>query len=118
LRTLENGAPIDVSAAIGASKFVGAQGLGAYLHDNPQAPACLVRNLYNYGVGRPTDYKSMSYYNAETRTFADSGYNLPKLYQRIATSPDFFKVVVPAGSHGATAPVQTATAASSSKGGK
>jgi hypothetical protein len=118
LRTLENGAPIDVSAAIGASKFVGAQGLGAYLHDNPQAPACLVRNLYNYGVGRPTDYKSMSYYNAETRTFADSGYNLPKLYQRIATSPDFFKVVVPAGSHGATAPVQTATADSSSKGGK
>lgn len=118
LRTLENGAPIDVSATIGSSKFAGAQGLGAYMHDSPQTSACLVRNLYDYGVGRPIDYKAMSYYNAETKAFAADGYNLPKLYQRIATSPEFFKVAMPAAADAPTAPLQTATVAQPLQGGK
>src|SRR5256885_9820997 len=38
-RTKENGAVIDVSAAIKGDKFAGGEGLGRYLHDNPKFPA-------------------------------------------------------------------------------
>ena len=46
LRTLENGTPIDVSADIDGAKFIGAQGLGKYLHNDPRVPKCLVRQLF------------------------------------------------------------------------
>ncbi|MEP7209250.1 MAG: DUF1592 domain-containing protein [Alphaproteobacteria bacterium] len=121
LRTTENGAVIDVSAEIGGAKLVGAQGLGQMMHDSPQVPACLVRNVFDYGVGRPIDYKSMPYYTAETKAFADGGYQLPALYSRIATSPEFFKVVEPAGARPSpvqTVAAQTAASAKTSSGGK
>src|SRR5262249_33425710 len=54
LRTIENGATIDVSAGINGVKFEGAQGLGQFLHDDPRVPDCLVRNVYAYAVGRET----------------------------------------------------------------
>ncbi|HVY89432.1 MAG TPA: DUF1592 domain-containing protein [Hyphomonadaceae bacterium] len=116
LRTLENGKEIDVSAKIGTTSFSGAQGLGQMMHDSPDVPACLVRNVYDYGVGRSVDYKQMPYYQAQTKAFAADGYALPKLYERIVTSPEFFKVVLPAG---AKAPdVKSAAAQSASTGGK
>ena len=52
---MENGARIDVSADLDGVKFEGAQGLGKFLRDDPRVPACLVRNVYAYGVGRKTD---------------------------------------------------------------
>src|SRR5215510_12360712 len=57
LRTEENGARIDVSAELYGVKFEGAQGLGQYLHDDPSVPACLVRNVFAYGLGRATDWR-------------------------------------------------------------
>ena len=51
LRLTENGQTIDDSAKIGGKSFVGAEGLGQYLHDNPKVPACFARKLYSYGVG-------------------------------------------------------------------
>ena len=31
------------------------------LHDEPKIPACLVRNVYAYGVGRATDERDEDY---------------------------------------------------------
>ena len=54
LRTMENGARIDVSADLYGAKFEGAQGLGKFLHDDPRVPACLVNNIYAYVGTAPT----------------------------------------------------------------
>src|SRR5436190_8298045 len=79
LRTLENGTPIDVSADIDSAKFVGAPGLGKYLHNDARVPKCLVRQLYTYGVGRRTDDSDENYLARQTKVFARSGYRLPGL---------------------------------------
>src|SRR5207248_527576 len=47
-RSTENGQAIDVSATIQGKSFVGAHGLGRFLHDNPRYPACVARKLYSY----------------------------------------------------------------------
>jgi hypothetical protein len=95
LRTMENGARIDVSADLDGKKFEGAQGLAKYLRDDPKIPACLVRNVYAYGVGRPTDERDEDYIADQTAAFASSGYVLPSLMAQIASSPEFFKPVIP-----------------------
>jgi len=97
LRTTENGVKIDVSAELNGVKFDGAQGLGKLLHDDPQVPAALVRNVYAYGVGRKTEQSDESYLYDQTKAFARNGYRLPDLMTQIASSPEFFKVVLPAG---------------------
>jgi Protein of unknown function (DUF1592)/Protein of unknown function (DUF1588)/Protein of unknown function (DUF1595)/Protein of unknown function (DUF1585)/Protein of unknown function (DUF1587) len=95
LRTTENGTTIDVSAGINGVKFEGAQGLGQFLHDDPRVPECLVRNVYAYGVGRETD--EPDYLPDQTKAFAGNGYRLPDLVVQIASSREFFKVVIPSG---------------------
>src|SRR5262249_17310198 len=50
-RPPENGEPIDVSATIQGHSFSGAQGLGQFIHDSPQYPACFARRLYSYSRG-------------------------------------------------------------------
>jgi hypothetical protein len=103
LRTMENGMPIDVSADLNGAKFTGAAGLARYLREDPRVPACLVRNVYAYGVGRKTDDRDEDYLADQTRAFAAGGYRLPDLMTQIATTPEFFEVVVPAGARSATA---------------
>ena len=97
LRTTENGATIDVSAGINGAKFEGAQGLGQFLRDDPRVPDCLVRNVYAYGAGREADAQDEDYLLNQTKAFAGNGYRLPDLIVQIASSPEFFKVVVPGG---------------------
>jgi len=98
LRTMENGTTIDVSAEInGGVKFEGAQGLGKFLHDDRRVPASLVRNVYAYAVGRKTEEQDEVYLVDQTRAFAGNGYRLPDLMVQIASSPEFFRVVVPGG---------------------
>jgi hypothetical protein len=106
LRTSENGSPIDVSADIKGAKIVGAQGLGNFLHNDPRVPACLVRDVYAYGVGRRIDDREEDYLAAQAKTFAANGYRVPDLMLQIASSPEFFKVVIPKGA----APAVPATA--------
>ena len=67
LRTLENGMPIDVSADLDGTKFTGAAGLAHYLRDDARVPACLVRNVYAYGVGRKADERDEDYLADQTR---------------------------------------------------
>ncbi|CAN5172314.1 hypothetical protein BH11PSE2_BH11PSE2_16210 [soil metagenome] len=97
LRTTENNNLIDVSADIGGAKLVGAKGLGKMLHDSPLTSACLVNNVYAYGVGRAVDDDDDAYLAAQTKAFAAGSYRLNALFTAIAASPEFFKPVLPAG---------------------
>ena len=118
LRTTENGMSIDVSAELDGVKFEGAQGLGKLLQDDPRVPASLVRNVYAYGVGRKKEERDESYLSDQTRAFARNGYRLPDLMAQIASSPEFFRVVVPSGAQRASSTPAAATAApKETKGG-
>jgi len=112
LRTLENGAKIDVAALIEGKQLAGAQGLGRMMHDNPRVPSCLVRNAYYYGVGRAVDDRDEDYLVAQTRAFAADGYKLPQLFTRLASSSEFYKVVKPAGVRPPASAAATPSAAS------
>lgn len=104
LRKLENGTLIDVSANLDGKTFTGASGLAKYLHDDPRIPACLVRNVYAYGTGRTTDERDEDFIADQAAAFAASGYRLPDLMVQIASSPEFFKAVIPGGARPAATP--------------
>ena len=104
LRTIENGATIDVTADLNGVKLDGAQGLGKFIRDDPRVCDCLVRNVYTYGIGRKTDAKDENYLAGQIKAFANSGYRLPDLMAQIASSPQFFKVEIPGGVQRAPSP--------------
>jgi hypothetical protein len=106
LRKYENGALIDVRAELDGKTFAGAQGLAAYLREDPKIPACLVRNVFAYGTGRMTDERDEDYLADQADAFAASGYRLPDLMIQITASPEFFKPVIPSGTRPA-APSKT-----------
>jgi hypothetical protein len=95
LRTTENGIPIDVTADLKSASFEGAQGLGKYLRDDPRVPACLVRNVYSYGTGAKTFGRDRAYLQQQTEQFANKGHRVSDLMAQIATTPEFFRVIVP-----------------------
>src|SRR5262249_39241760 len=86
-RTIENGVPIDVSAAIEGHSFSGAQGLGQYIRDNPRYPACVARKLYSYSRGVKSSY--VSDFQDAYKTFEDSGFRLRALLRSMALSDSF-----------------------------
>jgi hypothetical protein len=94
-RTKENGAVIDVSAAIKGDKFAGGEGLGKYLHDNPKFPACVARKLFAYGRGENSEDVSASAFKASYKAFTDSGYHLKTLIKGMAASPEFYGAPAP-----------------------
>lgn len=106
LRKTENGKLIDVSADLDGKTFEGAPGLAAYLRNDPKIPACLVRNVYAYGVGRKTDERDEDYLDDQSKAFAAAGYRLPDLMMQVASSPEFFKAVIPKPAAPASAPAQ------------
>lgn len=98
-RSTENGAPIDASGTLNGKNFNGPVGLGQVLHDDPAVPACLVKRMFTYAIGRPTseqDQPVLSYLNAR---FAASGYRIPQLMRTIVLSNAFSTVreLQPAG---------------------
>ena len=105
-RTTENGQVIDISANIQGQSFVGAQGLGHYLHDNPRFPACMARKLSAYAIGADSEKVSQTSIKTPYQAFVDSGYRLRALLKAIATDPGFYRVPAPA-----PAPVQQASSA-------
>ena len=117
LRTMENGARIDVSADLNGLKLEGAQGLGKFLHDDPRVCACLVRNVFTYGIGRKTDTRDEDYLAGLIKAFANNGYRLPDLMVQIASSPGFFRVVVPSGVQRGSSPRGAAKASPQDLGG-
>lgn len=97
LRTMENGQRIDVNTTFNGAPVAGAKGLGQALHDNPQLPACLVRNVFAYGVGHDAQGSDESFLDGAARSFAAGGYRLADLMRQMATSPEFFRVTYPGG---------------------
>lgn len=110
-RRYENGALIDVTADFSGAHFEGAQGLGQYLRDEPRVPSCLVRNLYAYGTGRKVEPRDEVFLSDQAAKFASDGYRLPDLMQQLASTPEFFEVVVPEETETAASPTSADTAA-------
>jgi hypothetical protein len=99
-RTTENGEPIDASATIQAHSFSGAQGLGQYIHDSPQYPACVARRLYSYSRGVKS--WSVDDFPDAYRAFQSSGFRLRALLRSMALSESFYAAPPPAPPTGAS----------------
>jgi hypothetical protein len=95
-RTRENGQTIDVSATIQGKSFVGAQGLGRFMHDNPRYPACIARKLYSYSKGVDSEDVEPTAFKAAYKAFSDSGYRMRSLLKSMAAGADFFSAPAPA----------------------
>ena len=104
-RTTENGAPIDPSGQLNSVPFKDAVGLGKVLHDDPAATSCLVRRVFEYGVGRNPEKGEAVWLNDLTQHFADDHYRMRELLRRMATSEGFYRV---APSDAPLAPAKTA----------
>lgn len=109
LRTIENGQYIDVSAELFGNKFVGAQGLADFLYKDPRLPACLVKNVYAYGVATQPDYRKRTYFNEQVAKFAENGYRVPELFKQIVNTPEFFEVNLPEMNESAVASADLAS---------
>jgi hypothetical protein len=91
-RDQENGAAIDTSGDLNGVQFADARQLGKALHDNPAAASCLVRRLTEYGTGRAPAKGEAAWMEYLDHDFAASGYRIPALLRRIATSDGFYAV--------------------------
>ncbi|WP_293344679.1 DUF1592 domain-containing protein [Phenylobacterium sp.] len=89
-REFENGERIDVKAEMDGQIFEGAAGLGMLLHENPRAPACLVRNLFASGAGRPAVGPDKPTAQALAKTFTEGGYRLPAFLKQLAANPALY----------------------------
>jgi hypothetical protein len=87
-RTIENGETIDVSANIQGHSFSGAQGLGQFIHDTPQYPACVARRLYSFSRG--TKSWSVNDFPDAYQAFQNSGFRLRALLRSMALSESFY----------------------------
>jgi hypothetical protein len=97
-RLKDDGRDIDVSASIANKQFVGAAGLGRYLHDNPKVPACFVRKLYAYGVGANSEEIDKETARPLLDGFVADGYRVAPLLKSVVTSEQFFSAPPPAPS--------------------
>lgn len=88
-RATENGAVIDTTGDLDGVSYSDAVGLGKALATSPSVPACLVRRLANYAVGRQADRAWHAYLD---QRFASDKYRLPALLRHIALSDAFYAV--------------------------
>ena len=94
-RTSENGQKIDLSVAIQGKTFVGAEGLGRYLHDNPKYPTCVARKLQAYARGENSEDVPASAIRPAYKSFAESGFRMRALLKSLVEAPDFFNAPAP-----------------------
>ena len=93
-RASENGAPIDTSGVLDGVNYIGAQGLGKALHDNPNIPSCLVKKMFEYSVGRPSNAAERPWLKDNlARQFANDGYRPIALMRDIVLSEQFSTVI-------------------------
>lgn len=95
-RTTERGFPIDASGSLDGKAFENVLGLSVALRDHPALPTCLVRRVYSYGTGGPTERQDAQLLNYFNQRFEEQGYRLPDLLRAITLSPAFSEVVPPA----------------------
>jgi len=88
-RAAENGVPIDVSGTFEGKTYNGAIGLQQTLRASPGLPNCLVRRVYEYGVGRSITASDHAWLDYADQRFARDGYSLRGLIRTIAGSEAF-----------------------------
>jgi hypothetical protein len=94
-RTMENGKTIDVSATIQNKPFVGAEGLGKFLHDNPKYTSCIARKAYAYSRGENSEDVPASAFKTANKAFADSGFRMRALLKAMVEDKDYFNAQPP-----------------------
>jgi Protein of unknown function (DUF1588)/Protein of unknown function (DUF1585) len=105
-RTHERGAVIDASGTFDGKPYVGLLGLSQRLRESPDAPACLVQRVFEYGTGRAATPGDNAWLEAAIIRFEADGFQLPSLMRRIATS-DALRVLGPASPDLGTAQAMT-----------
>ncbi len=91
-RAKENGLVIDASGTLDGIVFQDAAGLGQALHDHPDVPTCLVRQLVRYAAGRLDTNADEDMVAAFTEAFAARRFDVMSLMEIIATSRWFEEV--------------------------
>jgi len=91
-RETERGATIDPSGSLNGKKFKDARGLGEAVAQDPAITSCLVKRIYEYGLGRQVIADERPVLKNFESQFAQSGYRLTPLLRTIATSHDFYSV--------------------------
>ena len=85
-RSHEHDAEIDATGTFDGKPYVGLLGLSQRLRESPDAPACLVQRVFEYGAGRALDGADNAWFEATLASFQADGFRLPALMRRIATS--------------------------------
>lgn len=88
-RTHENGVEIDASGTLEGKSYRGLIELQKVMAESRAVPACLVKRVYEYGVGRQTARGEREWLTKLTDRFGRDGYEFPALIRRIATSKAF-----------------------------
>jgi hypothetical protein len=91
-RATEHGAAIDASGVLDGRGFADLAGLSQAVHDHPQVPACLVKRVYAWATGGPTQPADKPMLEWLGGRFADGGYRLPELMRTVALSSAFATV--------------------------
>jgi hypothetical protein len=94
-RSTENDSPIDTKGVIDGMEFNDVVGFTKAIHDHPQAPVCLVNRLYAFGTGRAATKDEAEWLNYQIKQFSASGYKVPDLMRRIASSKAFYRISTP-----------------------
>jgi hypothetical protein len=91
-RATERGAPIDPSGVLDGKSFDDLAGLSQNLRDHPQLSACLVKRVYGWATGGPTQPSDKPVLGWLGEQFAADGYRLPDLMRTVALSSAFTTV--------------------------
>jgi len=94
-RAKENGAELDLSGSLDGKDFMGSQGLGQAMHDNPSVPMCLAEKLYRSAVGRDIPSAEEPFLEYLIGRFQTERFRLPALMRTIAVSKTFYSVSTP-----------------------
>jgi hypothetical protein len=94
-RTTENDSPIVTSGEIDGQKFDDVVGFTKVIHDNPAATTCFVNRIYSFGAGRPATKDEAEWLNYQVKQFAATGYKVPELMRKIASSKAFYRISTP-----------------------
>lgn len=103
-RTVENGQQIDLSATIKGRRFVGAEGLGQFMHDNPKYTLCLARKVHAYSNGANSEDVAASDFKAAYQAFAASGFRMRSLLKSMVEDKDYFNAPQPSSETTSPAP--------------
>jgi hypothetical protein len=101
-RATERGAEIDPSGVLDGRSFEDLAGLSQAVRAHPQLSACLVKRVYGWATGGPTQPADKPMLDWLGEQFAADGYRLPDLLRTVALSRAFATVRQPAA--GANAP--------------